>query len=137
MAQNRFFTALEVLWDTVSPAAGTAGTVGTIAEKAALLRLKRVLQKELDVRSDIAWNHPDHAMNLYTRASLETSHTRLLAAVRTKLTTEDTENATIQAALTAMEGDAVGSAGARLAQALRRFREWRTVVATESNSDSE
>ena len=93
MAQNRFFTTLEQLWDTVSPATGTA------AEKAALLRLKRVLQKELDVRSDIAWNHPDHAMNLYTRASLETSHTRLLAAVRTKLTTEDTENATIQAVL--------------------------------------
>jgi len=131
MAQNRFFTALELLWDTVSPVAGTA------AEKAALLRLKRVLQKELDVRSDIAWNHPDHAMYLYTRAGLETSHTRLLATVRTKLTTEDTENETIQAALTAMEGEAVGSAGARLILALRRFREWRTVVATESASESD
>lgn len=131
MAQNRFFTALEQLWDTVSPA------TGTIVEKAALLRLKRVLQKELDVRSDIAWNHPDHAMNLYTRASLETSHTRLLAAVRTKLATEDTENATIQAALTAMEGESVGSAGGRLIQALRRFREWRNVVASENAPDSD
>jgi hypothetical protein len=135
MAQNRFFTALEVLWDTVSPATGTAAR--TAAEKAALLRLKRVLQKELDVRSDIAWNHPDHAMYLYTRAGLETSHTRLLAAVRSKLTAEDTENATIQAALTAMEGEAVGSAGARVILVLRRFREWRNVVATESDSDSE
>jgi len=134
MAQNRFFTALEVLWDTVSPVSGTAtGTAGT----AALLRLKRVFQTELDVRSDIAWNHPDHAMNLYTRASLETSHTRLLAAVRSKLTTEDTENATIQAALTAMEGDAVGSAGARVILVLRRFREWRNVVANEDTSDSD
>lgn len=130
MAQNRFFTALELLWDAVSPLAGTA------AEKAALLRLKRILQKELDVRSDIAWNHPDHAMYLYTRAGLETSKTRLLATIRSsRLALADAENETIQAALTAMEGDA--AAGSRLTQVLRRFREWRNVVATESDSDSD
>ena len=130
MAQNRFLNSCETVWGTVQLAATT------VAARRAMACLKYFVTREFDMKEGLPITRVDHPMNRYGRFPLETCRNRLFNTVRSLLLPADTSD-DVQALLRALFTEEDSEAFGMLTQALRRYREWRTVVATGSEMDED
>jgi fructose-bisphosphate aldolase class 1 len=129
MAQNRFLTALETVYEGLDALATTAEA------KFMTGRLKSVLSISLDLRSDVGINHVTHPMYMYARQGLDANRAALLGTVRGRLTDTERADETIQNGLHVLFEDNDAEPYTRMTFALRRFRAWRTVLMADSESE--
>ena len=129
MAQNRFLTALEAVYEGLDALATTAEA------KFMTGRLKSVLSISLDLRSDVGIDHVTHPMYMYARQGLDANRAALLGTVRGRLTDTERADETIQNGLHVLFEDNDSEPYTRMTFTLRRFRAWRTVLMADYESE--
>ena len=122
MAQNRFLTAAENLWNAVEAAKGAATT----------LIVKRIFHQCLNQPHQMPLSNTSHPMYMYSRGSMDTIRERIRNAFRTS--TEDDDALTIIDELTQT---AESPLYVLLTTAMTRYRQWRIVLENGSDSDSD
>jgi hypothetical protein len=114
MAQNRFLTAAENLWDAVTVAKGPEVT----------LIVKRVFYRSLEVPHLLPLRDPVHPMQIYSRGTLESIRARMRETFSAAITNEDALNIIDELTQT---GDS--DLFVLMTTVLIKYRQWRSVLA--------
>jgi len=121
MAQNRFLTAAERLWEAVEEEKGVAIAVV----------IKRIFYRALDMPDNRPLTDASHPMHLYTRGSFETIRGRMREAFRRSSDNEEVRD------IVDIITEAIDSRLYELmTTVISRYRNWRSAM-EEENSDSD